>query len=165
MTPETSSPRITITTPSDRELRWVRSFRAPISRVFAAITEPEYVKRWLLGPEGWSMPACEIDLRPGGRYRYVWRRDRDGKQMGMGGVFQEVTSPSRVTFTETFDEAWYSGHAVGRYELHEERGVTVFVQTMQYESSAVRDEVLRSGLEDGIVKSHQRLDALLLDEN
>jgi hypothetical protein len=83
----------------------------------------------------------------------------------MGGVFHEVSSPSRVTFTETFDEAWYSGHALGGYELHEEGGVTVLVQTMQYESRAVRDEVLSSGLEDGIMKSHQRLDSILLDEN
>ena len=110
------------------------------------------------------MPTCEIDLRPGGHYRYLWRRDRDGKEMGMGGVFQEVSAPTRVTFTEIFDEAWYSGHALGRYDLYEQSGQTVFVQTMQYESLAVRDQVLRSGFEDGIEKAHERLDLILLEE-
>lgn len=162
----TATPRastLTITTPSDRELSWSRRFRAPIARVFEALTRPELVKLWLLGPDGWSMPVCEIDLKPGGRYRYVWRRDRDGKEMGMGGVFETVTPPTHVTFTEVFDEAWYAGHALGSYRLIEETATTLLVQTMTYESRAVRDEVLRSGFESGIERSHSRLDAIFVE--
>lgn len=161
MTAKPAASSITITTPSDRELSWSRRFRAPVARVFEAVTQPELVKRWLLGPEGWSMPICEIDLEPGGKYRYVWRRERDGKQMGMGGLFQEIVVPTLVTFSEVFDEAWYPGHAMGSYRLIDEGATTTFVQTMKYESRDVRDQVLRSGLEQGIEKSHERLDAIL----
>jgi uncharacterized protein YndB with AHSA1/START domain len=151
---------IDITTPSDRELSWARRFRAPIARVFEALTTPALVQRWLLGPDGWEMPVCEIDLKPGGHYRYVWRRARDGKEMGMGGVFQEITRPTQVTFTEVFDEAWYAGHALGGYRLHDEGATTLLVQTMKYESRDARDAVLRSGFETGIEKSNERLDAI-----
>jgi uncharacterized protein YndB with AHSA1/START domain len=160
MTAKPTASTIAITTPSECELSWSRRFRAPIGRVFEALTRPELVQRWLLGPEGWSMPVCEIELKPGGSYRYVWRRDRDGKLMGMGGVFQEVTVPTHVSFTEVFDEAWYPGHATGSYRLLDEQTTTVLVQTMRYESRAVRDEVLRSGFETGIEKSHERLDEI-----
>ncbi|HTV21467.1 MAG TPA: SRPBCC domain-containing protein [Polyangiaceae bacterium] len=160
MTAKPPASTISITTPSDHELSWSRRFRAPIARVFEALTRPELVRRWLLGPEGWSMPVCEIDLRPGGRYRYVWRRDRDGQEMGMGGVFEEVSAPTHVTFTEVFDEAWYAGHALGRYQLVDEGATTLLVQTMKYESREVRDGVLRSGFEAGIEKSHERLEAI-----
>lgn len=160
MSSERAQPTITITTPSECELRWSRRFRAPVARVFEAMTKPELVKRWLLGPDGWAMPVCEIDLKPGGRYRYVWRRERDGKEMGAGGVFQEITAPTHVSFTEVFDEAWYSGHALGSYRLLDEHTATLLVQTMRYESREVRDEVLRSGFESGIEKSNERLDAL-----
>ena len=64
--------------------------------VFDAYTKPELVKRWLLGPDGWSMPVCEIDLRAGGKYRYVWRNDSHGREMGMGGVYREVVAPERI---------------------------------------------------------------------
>jgi len=75
-----------ITTVGDRELAMTRVFDAPRNLVFDAFTKPELVRRWLLGPDGWSMPVCEIDLKVGGAYRYVWRRDTDGTEMGMGGV-------------------------------------------------------------------------------
>src|SRR5207247_8670465 len=98
-----------LTTPSDREIAMTRVFDAPRKLVFDAHTKPELVKRWLLGPPGWSMPVCEIDLRVGGRFRYVWRRDNDGTQMGMGGVYREIVAPERIVNTEKFDEAWYPG--------------------------------------------------------
>ena len=160
MTARPAPRTITITTPSDCEMSWSRRFQAPIERVFAAVTTPELVKRWLLGPDGWEMPVCEIDLAPGGRYRYVWRRARDGKEMGMGGVYQSITAPTHVSFTEVWDEAWYPGHALGTYQLHDEGATTLLVQSMKYESREVRDQVLRSGFEQGIEASNERLDAI-----
>jgi uncharacterized protein YndB with AHSA1/START domain len=88
--------KLQITTPSECELRWSRVFDAPCARVFAAISTPALVRRWLLGPPGWAMPVCEIDLRPGGVYRYVWRREQDGKEMGIRGVYREVVAPQRI---------------------------------------------------------------------
>jgi predicted 3-demethylubiquinone-9 3-methyltransferase (glyoxalase superfamily)/uncharacterized protein YndB with AHSA1/START domain len=119
-----------VTTPSEREIMMTRAFAAPRNLVFDAFTKPELVKRWLLEPPGWSMPVCEIDLRVGGAYRYVWRHDRDGTTMGMGGVYHEIVAPKRLVTTERFDEAWYPGEAVGTLVLVEQGERTTVTQTM-----------------------------------
>lgn len=153
--------RLQITTPSDREIAMTRVFTAPRHLVFDALTKPELVKRWLLGPPGWSMPVCEIDLRVGGKYRYVWRRDSDGTDMGMGGVYREIVAPERIVFSEKFDQSWYSGEAVGTTRLEEQNGKTTLTQTMLYESKQTRDEVLKSPMESGVGASYDRLAELL----
>ena len=144
-----------ITTPSDREIMMTREFDAPRRLVFDAFTKPELVQRWLLGPPGWSMPVCEIDLRVGGRYRYVWRRDRDGTKMGMGGVYREIVAPERIVATERFDEAWYPGEAVGTTVLGEQGTRTTLTQTMLYESRDARDAVLKSDMEKGVATTRK----------
>src|SRR4051795_5531657 len=101
-----------VSTRGDREIVMTRDFAAPRQLVFDAFTKPELVRRWLLGPPGWTMPVCEIDLRVGGAYRYVWRSEKDGSQMGMGGVFREVVPLERLVASEKFDDAWYPGEAL-----------------------------------------------------
>jgi uncharacterized protein YndB with AHSA1/START domain len=101
----------TVTTPSEREIAMTRVFDAPRKLVFEAFTRPELITRWLLGPPGWTMVVCEIDLRVGGAYRYVWRKD-NGTEMGMGGVFREIVAPERIVQTEKFDNPWYEGEAI-----------------------------------------------------
>lgn len=145
----------------DREIVMTRVFNAPRQLVWDAFTRPELVKRWLLGPDGWSMPVCEIDLRVGGSYRYVWRHT-DGKEMGMGGVYREIEIPARVVATEKFDEAWYPGEAVGTLRLVEQAGRTTVAQTMLYDSPQTRDAVLKSPMETGVAASYDRLEALVL---
>ena len=113
-----------VTTPSDREIAMTRVFDAPRRLVFDAYTKPELVKRWLLGPPGWTMPVCEIDLRVGGAYRYVWRHIVKGNEMGMGGVYREIAAPVRIVATEKFDDAWYPGEALDTTVFTETRGVT-----------------------------------------
>src|SRR3970040_1417373 len=110
--PMTNSGALKVTAHGDRQIVMTRGFDAPRTLVFDAHTKPEHVKRWLLGPPGWSMPVCEIDLRVGGKYRYVWRRDSDGKEMSMGGVFREIGPPERLVATERFDDPWYPGEAL-----------------------------------------------------
>ncbi len=88
-----------VSTPSDREIQVTRDFDAPRRLVFDAFTKPELVRRWLLGPPGWTMPLCEIDLRVGGDYRYVWRFEKDGSHMAVGGVFREVIPLERLVAT------------------------------------------------------------------
>src|SRR5437667_3596324 len=92
-----------ITTSGDRELVMTRVFDAPCRRVFDAHTKPELVQRWLLGPPGWSMPVCEMDVRVGGRYRWRWRSDTDASEFGFAGTFREVQPPSRLVHTQTYD--------------------------------------------------------------
>ncbi|MEJ0060339.1 MAG: SRPBCC domain-containing protein [Terricaulis sp.] len=111
--------------PNDREIVVTRGFNAPRHLVFEAFSKAELVKRWLLGPPGWSMPFCAIDMRVGGAYRYEWRHI-DGRTMGMGGVFREVEAPVRWVATEVFDDAWYPGQALVATVLSEEgRGRTL----------------------------------------
>jgi uncharacterized protein YndB with AHSA1/START domain len=153
--------KLQITTPSDREIAMRRFFDAPRRLVFAALTTPELVKKWLLGPPGWSMPVCEIDLRVGGKYRYAWRRDSDGTDMGMGGVYREIVKPELIVATEKFDQAWYEGEAVGTTLLIEQDGKTTLTQTMLYASKATRDAVLKSPMESGVSASYDRLAELV----
>ena len=150
-----------LTTRGEREIVMTRVFAAPRQLVFDAYTKPELVQRWLLGPPGWSMPVCEIDLRVGGQYRFLWRHDRDGTEMGMGGVYREIVVPERLVSTEQFDEPWYPGEALGTVVLVEQGGRTTLTQTMLYQSRAARDAVLKSGMERGVAASYDRLAELL----
>jgi uncharacterized protein YndB with AHSA1/START domain len=150
-----------ITARGDREIVMTRVFDAPRSLVFDAFTKPDLVRQWLLGPEGWSMPVCEIDLRVGGSYRYVWRHDSRGDEMGMGGVFREIVPPERIVSTEKFDEAWYPGEAVGTVVLTEKGGKTTLSQTVLYQSAEAREAVLKSPMESGVSAGYNRLEELL----
>jgi uncharacterized protein YndB with AHSA1/START domain len=150
-----------MTTPSDREIVMTRVFDAPRRLVYDAHTKPDLVRQWLLGPPGWSMPVCEMDVRVGGKYRWVWRHDRDGTTMGMGGVYKEVVAPERLVTTEKFDEAWYPGESLNTLVLVEQGRRTTLTQTMRYESREARDAVLKSGMEKGVIASYDRLATLL----
>src|SRR5262249_30210269 len=134
---------------------------APRELVFEALTKPELVQRWLLGPDGWSMPVCEIDLRVGGRYRYVWRNDAKDKEMASGGVFREIVPPERIVNTEAFEDPWYQGEAVCTAQLTEKSGKTLLTQTMMFASRDARDAVLKSGMEKGVARSYDRLEEVL----
>ena len=156
----TNEANLKVTTRGDREIVMTRAFDAPRKLVFDAFTKPELVKQWLLGPPGWSMPVCEIDLRVGGSYRYVWRKP-GVPDMGMGGVYREVVAPQRVVATEKFDQAWYPGEAVGTLVLVEQSGKTTVTQTVLYASGEARDAVLKSGMEKGVAASYDRLEEML----
>ncbi len=110
---------------------------------------------------GRSLAVCEIDLRPGGAFRYVWRRESTGTDMGMSGIFKEVVPPERIVATEKFDQSWYEGDAVGTIVLTEQDGRTTLTQTMQYVSADARDGVMSSGANDGLAQGYDRLADLL----
>ena len=150
-----------VSLPSDREIQITRDFDARRGLVFDAFTKPELVRRWLLGPPGWTMPLCEIDLRVGGAYRYVWRSEKDGSQMAVGGVFREVTPLERLVASEKFDDAWYPGEALDTTVFVETRGITRTTITVLYESREARDAARRSGMEYGMAAGYDRLEALL----
>jgi uncharacterized protein YndB with AHSA1/START domain len=133
-----------------------RVFDAPRRSVFDALTKPELVKRWLLGPPGWSMPVCEIDPKVGGVLRYAWR-NADGREMGMSGVFREVVRPERIVHTELFDEDWTGGEALVTSVLTEKGGKTTLTMTVRYQSKEARDGALSTGIERGVAASYDRL--------
>jgi len=154
----TKAGALVVTTPSDREILMTRVFGAPRQLVFDAFTKPDLVRRWLLGPDGWTMPVCEIDLRVGGRYRYVWRNEKSGKEMATGGVFRDVAAPARLVNTEKFEDPWYPGEAIVTTTFEEERGRTTVRQSMRLESREIRDGILKSGMESGVERSYERLE-------
>jgi uncharacterized protein YndB with AHSA1/START domain len=138
-----------------------RALDAPRTMVFDAFTKPELVKRWLLGPDGWTMPICEIDLRLGGSYKYVWRRESNGKEMVMFGTYKEIKAPERVVSTEKFQDPWYPGEAITTLQLVEQAGRTTVTQTMHLPNREARDGILKSGMETGVEASYKRLEPIL----
>jgi uncharacterized protein YndB with AHSA1/START domain len=150
-----------VTTPSDREIVMTRDFNAPRQLVFDCWTKPELVRRWLLGPAGWSMPVCRIDLRVGGAYRFEWRHILNGYEMAMGGIYREITPPGRLVCTESFDEKWYTGDALDTMVFTEQGGTTTLAQTILYESRHARDIALSSEMEKGVTANFDRLEDLL----
>ncbi|MGH7497879.1 MAG: SRPBCC family protein [Gemmatimonadales bacterium] len=156
----TNAGRLQVTTPTDRDIAMTRVFDAPRRMVFDAFTRPELLKRWLGVFGGWSLDVCEIDLRVGGKYRYVWRGP-DGREMGMGGVYREIVRPERIVQTESFDESWYEGEATETAVFVEHGGKTTVTTTVRYMSKTVRDAVLKSPMEHGVAAGYDRLDEVL----
>jgi uncharacterized protein YndB with AHSA1/START domain len=146
-----------VTTPTDREIVLTRVFDAPRRLVFDALTRPELLKRWF-GPHGWSLAVCEVDLRVGGTWRFVMRGP-DGTDMGMRGVYREISPPDRLVHTETFDD--YPGESIVTTVLVENGGRTTMTATMLYPSQEIRDIVISSGMEHGAAESYDRLAEVL----
>ena len=149
-----------VTTPSDREIAMTRVFNAPRRLVFDAWTKPELLKRWLGVRGGWTFEICEVDLKVGGTFRFVWRGP-DGTEMGMGGVYREIVRPERLVNTEKFDEPWYEGEAVDTMVLVEQDGKTTCTTTVICGSKEIRDAVLKSGMTGGVSESYDKLDEVL----
>jgi uncharacterized protein YndB with AHSA1/START domain len=152
--------KLQITTPSDREIAFTRAFDAPRKLVFDAWTKPELLKRWLFGPNGWSLAVCKVDLRVGGHYRFEWRHT-NGSEMGMGGVYREVVPPERLVNTQLFDQDWTAGEAVGTLVLTEKDGKTTSVNTVLYASKAARDGALDTMMAEGMEAGYVRLDTIV----
>jgi uncharacterized protein YndB with AHSA1/START domain len=145
--------KLEVTTPTDTEIVMTRVFAAPRQLVFEAWTSPQHLPHWMLGPAGWTMPVCEIDLRPGGAWHFVWRRS-DGTEMGMRGVYKEVTPPERLVHTEAWGGDW--PETLNTLVLSEQGGKTTITCTILYPSKAARDAALKTGMEDGVAVSFDR---------
>lgn len=154
----TTGPEIAVTTPSDRELEYTATFDGPRERLFDVFTRPEHLPHWMLGPEGWTMPVAESDLRPGGAWHYVWRRG-DGTEMEMSGVYHEVSRPGRVVNTEAWGGDW--PETLNTLEFHEEGGRTTVVSRMLFPDRDARDRAAGIGMLDGIRASYARLEEYL----
>jgi uncharacterized protein YndB with AHSA1/START domain len=146
----------------ENELLFTRFFKAPPEHVFRAQTEPQLIKRWLLGPPGWTMPECTVDLRVGGRLRYVWAHE-DGRSMGMGGVFREINAPGKLVHTELFDEDWTGGETLCATTLTPQAGGTLYALNIRCSTREARAKVLAIGATKGLQASYDVLDQLLAD--
>jgi uncharacterized protein YndB with AHSA1/START domain len=149
-----------VTTHSDREITMTRILDADRGQVFEAYTNPNLVKRWLLGPVGWTMPVCEIDLKVGGVFRYVWSAPNKA-DLGLSGVYREIARPERIVHTEVFDGDWTGGESLVTTTFSQTGCKTAITSTIRYPSREVRDAVLKSGMEQGVAASYDRLAGLL----
>lgn len=143
----------------DTDIVITRGFDAPRKHVWRAYTEPALIRRWMTGPPGWDFAVCEVDLKVGGRYRYVWKKG--ATEMEATGVYKEIAAPAKVVCTETFVPAWYAGEALGTVELAERGERTFLTQTLRYADRASREMVLKSGMDQGLAYSYDNLAALL----
>ena len=148
----------TFSTPSDTEIAMTRVFDAPRRLVFDAWTNPSHLPHWMLGPGGWTMPVCEIDLRVGGGWRFVWHND-NGSEMAMSGVYREIVPPEKIVTTESWGGDW--PETVNTLILTETAGKTTMTQTVRYVSEEARDAALKTGMKHGVTASFNRLEAYL----
>ena len=157
--PAANSNSFTVSTPSEREIRMTRLFNAPRALVFEAMTQPRHVTQWWgrLG-DGYSVPMCEIDLRPGGRWRFVNRHPKG--EAAFHGEYREITAPSRLVFTEIFEE-FPDSVSVVTADFADEDGKTRMTVTVAYPSTEIRDMVMGSGMAHGAAISYDRLEDLV----
>jgi uncharacterized protein YndB with AHSA1/START domain len=148
----------TITTPTDREIRIVRVFDAPRDRVWAVYVDPELIPEWW-GPRGTRAIVDQMDVRPGGSWRFVIRSD-DGEEPGFRGTYREVTPPERIV--QTFEWEGMPGHVSVETAVFEDLGDQTKVTTTSiFHTTEERDGMLDSGMEGGLNETYARLDELL----
>ena len=155
--------------PSDREVQVARSFKAPRALVYRAFTEPKLVQQWLLGPPGWTMPVCEMDVRVGGEYRWRWRSNEDAAEFGFSGVFREVEPGKRLVHSESYDpgttgQGMGDGEALVTVTFAEDGGVTTVISLIDFGSKESRDAAVATGMTDGMEQSYQLLDRVLTEQ-
>jgi uncharacterized protein YndB with AHSA1/START domain len=140
----------------EREVVVTRGFDAPRALVWDCHTKPELVRRWMLGPPGWTIPVCEIDLRVGGKYRHVWRHPSQG-EFGMNGIYREIAKPERIVVNEHYQD---EESLVTQTFLEREARTTLTV-VMRFASSQARDAAIKTGMTDGMEQGYKRLDEIL----
>lgn len=151
---------LAVETPGELDIVVTRRFNAPLDLIWRAYTEPDLVRRWLIGSPDWTMPVCEIDLRPGGSYLYRWRHKESADEFGFAGIFHEIDRPNQIAADEWPD---------GENGLPPARNVITFTalgemtelkMIMTYASAEIRTMVLQTGMTDGMGLSFDMLDAL-----
>ncbi len=156
-----------VSLPSDTQVRVIRDFKAPRALVWQAHTEPELIRRWMLGPPGWSMPVCEMDVRPGGKYRWRWRSDETGAEFGFFGDFREVDAPAKLVHAEHYDPGDVGGAmdasqpTIIQTLFTETAGITSLEMIMTFASKEIRDAAVSTGMTDGMEMGYERLENLL----
>lgn len=155
-----------VTLPSDREVRVTRQFNAPRELVYRAHTDAKLVPKWMLGPPGWTMPVCEMDVREGGTYRWRWRSEDGAQEFGFYGSFTEVKAPEKVVHDEYYDPGSVGGSmpagdpAIVTLSLSEASGVTTLICNIKFASKEARDGAVATGMTDGMEMGYARLDDL-----
>jgi uncharacterized protein YndB with AHSA1/START domain len=149
--------KLTLTTEGDRHILVTRRFAASPDAVFRAHTEPMLIQQWMLGPDGWTMPVCVCDVRPGGKFRYEWVNG-DGKSFYITGEFIALEPFSRIVHVERMHlpDPTPDNHVDTRFDS--EGSGTLMTMRMTLPDAATRAAMLATGMEGGMEASYARLD-------
>lgn len=147
----------------DTHVRITRGFEAPRHLLWRAHTEPELMRRWLLGPDGWTMTACENDLVVGGSYRTAWAPEegQPGEAFGFEGENLVIEPERRMVTTERMSGTDFPG-TVNDLSFDEVDGVTLLTLLVTYADLEQRDTILATGMTDGMEASYARLEREVL---
>lgn len=145
---------------SDTQVRVARVIRGTVDQVWHAHNDADLMKRWLLGPDGWTMPVCEIAANVGDSYRYVWEPDGGGEGFGFTGELLESEPPHRAVTTEAMIGMDFPA-TLNELTLTSVQGGTLLSLVITYANAEMRDAVLATGMTDGMETSYARLEALL----
>lgn len=163
----TRSEKSQVALPSDHEVKVTRTFQARRELVYEAHTSAALLARWQLGPPGWTMPVCEMDVRAGGKYRWRWRSDEGGQEFGFYGEFREVSPPEKLVQTQFYDPGDVGGDmgesALITTTFTERGGVTTMTSLMDFGTKAGRDAAMSTGMTDGMEQSYRLLDGVLAE--
>jgi uncharacterized protein YndB with AHSA1/START domain len=154
----TAPEKTNVTTPGDREVVVVRRFHASRGLLWEAWTNPKYLPQWLVGPDGWTMPICDIDLKVGGMYWFVWWQE-DGAEMVITGTYKEIVPRERLVAAETWGGSW--PETLNTMTFTEFDGMTTIEMRVRYLSKVVRNAALGTGMAEGMSMCYERLDVLL----
>ncbi|HWM03356.1 MAG TPA: SRPBCC family protein [Actinophytocola sp.] len=152
---------LAVTTSTDRDIVLTRQFAAPRELVFDAHTKPELLRRWF-GPHDWTLAECDVDLRPGGAWRYLMHGP-NGAEMTLRGVYLEVAPPERLVTTESNVDCYARAdhESLATMEFAECAGGTLLTNTISFATREVRDAVLGTEMERGVAQGLDRLAELL----
>jgi uncharacterized protein YndB with AHSA1/START domain len=152
--------KMTLTTEGDRQVIVTRRFAAPPQALWRAHTEPELLKKWLLGPDGWSMPVCINEARPGGKMRYEWT-DEKGGDFYLTGEFVELVPFSRIVHVERMflPDPTPENHVTTTFTP--DGSGTLMTMRMTLPDAETRAAMLKTGMEEGMKASYVRLEGMI----
>jgi|SRR5579862_130611 len=152
--------KLTLKTEGDTHIVVTRHFAAPPEAVYRAHTDSKIIQKWLLGPEGWTMPVCINDARPGGKFRYEWSHPRQGS-FYITGEFVELEPYSRIVHVERMylPDPTPDNHVETRFDA--DGTGTLMTIRMTLPDAATRKAMLATGMEHGMEASYVRLEGIL----
>jgi uncharacterized protein YndB with AHSA1/START domain len=150
---------------SDTTVEVKRSFQANRELTYKAFTSPPLLKRWMLGPPGWEMPVCDMDLKEGGKYEWRWRNKSDKSEFGFKGIYKQVKPNEKIVNTQVFDPGTLGGdmgqECLITVTFTEGSGLTTVITRMDYKSKDDLEKAVSTGMTDGMEMSYQMLDQTL----
>jgi uncharacterized protein YndB with AHSA1/START domain len=153
--------KLTLKTEGDKHVLVTRRFAASPEAVFRAHTDPKIVQKWLLGPEGWTMPVCILDAKTGGNFRYEWKNESNGHGFHITGEFVEVTPHSKIVHIERMfmPDQTPDNHVETRFEP--DGTGTLMTMRMTLPNAETREAMLATGMDKGMEISYERLERLI----